>query len=144
MDQVFSASGLLVMPLWLLMVFVPRWRVTVAIMRSPLVVLPAALLYVGLILPSLVEVLPSLARPELGPIAALLGTPNGATIAWVHFLAFDLFVGRWVYLDARERGITSWLVSPVLVLVLMVGPLGLAAYLGLRTVVGHSGARVAT
>lgn len=142
MDLVFSASSLLVMPLWLLMIALPRWRATVAIMRSPLVVLPAALLYTGLILPGLLDVLPALARPELGPIAALLGTPTGATIGWVHFLAFDLFVGRWVYLDARERGTSPWLVSPVLVLVLMVGPLGLAAYLGLRTLAGQG--RVAT
>lgn len=138
MDQVFSASGLLVMPLWLLMVFAPRWSVTIAIMRSPLVVLPAALLYAALVLPGILEVLPAVSRPELAPIAALLGTPTGATIAWVHFLAFDLFVGRWVYLDARERGISPWLVSPVLVVVLMVGPLGLATYLGLRALPGHS------
>jgi hypothetical protein len=138
MDQVFSASGLLVMPLWLLMVLAPRWSVTEWLMRSPLVVLPAALLYAALIVPSLFDVLPALARPELGPIAALLGTPAGATIAWVHFLAFDLFVGRWVYLDARERGISSWVVSPLLVIVLMVGPLGLATYLGLRALLGHS------
>jgi Domain of unknown function (DUF4281) len=137
MDLVFSASGLLVMPLWLLMIIAPRWSPTVAVMRSPLVVLPAALLYVVLIAPALLDVLPALARPELGPIAALLGTPAGATIAWVHFLAFDLFVGRWVYLDAHERGLTAWLVSPVLVLVLMVGPLGLAVYLGLRALVGQ-------
>ncbi len=143
MDLVFSASGLLVMPLWFLVIFVPRWSVTVAIMRSPLVVLPAALLYVALILPGLLDVLPALARPALGPIAALLGTPTGATIAWVHFLAFDLFVGRWVYLDARERGLSPWLVSPVLVLVLMVGPLGLATYLGLRAVLPDQ-SRVAT
>jgi hypothetical protein len=143
MDQVFSASGLLVMPLWLLMVLAPRWSVTEWLMRSPLVVLPAALLYAALIVPSLFDVLPALARPELGPIAALLGTPAGATIAWVHFLAFDLFVGRWVYLDARERGISSWVVSPVLVIVLMVGPLGLATYLGLRALLGQ-GSRVAT
>jgi hypothetical protein len=142
MDQVFSASGLLVMPLWLLMVLAPRWSVTEWLMRSPMVVLPAALLYAALIVPSLFDVLPALARPELGPIAALLGTPAGATIAWVHFLAFDLFVGRWVYLDARERGISSWVVSPVLVIVLMVGPLGLATYLGLRALLGQ-GSRVA-
>lgn len=142
MDVVFSASGLLVMPLWLMMIALPRWSVTVTIVRSPLVALPAALLYTALVLPGLLDVLPALARPELGPIAALLGTPAGATIAWVHFLAFDLFVGRWVYLDARERGLSAWLVSPLLVLVLMVGPLGLAAYLGLRALTGQR--RVAT
>ena len=143
MDLVFSASSLLVMPLWFLMIALPRWSGTVAIIRSPLVVLPAALLYTVLIVPGLLDVLPALARPELGPIAALLGTPTGATIAWVHFLAFDVFVGRWVFLDAKERGLSAWLVSPVLVLVLMVGPLGLATYLGLRALAGRQG-RVAT
>lgn len=143
MDLVFSASGLLVMPLWFIMIVLPRWSGTVAIMRSPLVALPAALLYTVLLLPRLVDVLPALARPELGPIAALLGTPAGATIAWVHFLAFDVFVGRFVYLDARERELSPWLVSPVLVLVLMVGPLGLATYLGLRALAGGH-RRVAT
>ncbi|MEX1368657.1 MAG: abscisic acid-deficient protein Aba4 family protein [Nannocystaceae bacterium] len=62
-------------------------------------------------------------------------------MAWVHFLAFDLFVGRWVLLDARERGLSSWLVSPTLVTVLMFGPLGLLLYLGLRATrrPGHGG-----
>lgn len=143
MDLVFSASSLLVMPLWFMMIFLPRWSGTVAIMRSPLVVLPAALLYTVLIVPGLLDVLPALARPELGPIAALLGTPTGATVAWVHFLAFDVFVGRWVYLDAKDRELSAWLVSPVLVLVLMVGPLGLATYLGLRALAGRQ-RRVAT
>jgi len=34
----------------------------------------------------------------------LFGTGAGTTLAWVHFLAFDLFVGRWIYLDARGEG----------------------------------------
>jgi hypothetical protein len=71
------------------------------------------------------------AQPDLPRVAAPLGTPRGATIAWMHFLAFDLFVGRWVYLDARLRGAPSWRLAPVLLLVLMLGPLGLAAYLAM-------------
>ena len=58
----------------------------------------------------------SLLSPTLDGIASLLSTPAGATVAWVHFLAFDLFVGRWAYLDSRERGISAWLVSPSAVL----------------------------
>ena len=34
------------------------------------------------------------ARPDLAAVAALLSTPAGATLAWAHFLAFDLMVGR--------------------------------------------------
>ena len=50
-----------------------------------------------------------------------------------HFLAFDLFVGRWVYLDSRERGISAWLMAPILLVVLMLGPLGFILYLVVRT-----------
>jgi hypothetical protein len=85
-----------------------------------------------LAVPNLLALWGELANPTLGGIAALLGTPEGATIGWVHFLAFDLFVGRWAYLDSRNHGFTAWLVSPILFLVFMFGPLGLLLYLGLR------------
>jgi hypothetical protein len=62
----------------------------------------------------------------------MLGSPEGATIAWVHFLAFDLFVGRWIYLDARNRELPWWATSPLLFLTLMLGPIGLLAYLLVR------------
>jgi hypothetical protein len=71
-------------------------------------------------------------RPTL---AEALGQPTGATIAWAHFLAFDLFVGRWAYLDSREKGITAWVASPLLFFILMVGPLGFLLYLLGRTAV---------
>jgi hypothetical protein len=77
-------------------------------------------------------VLGAVSSPSLGAIAPMLGTPEGATVAWVHFLAFDLFVGRWVYLDARARGITPWLTSPLLFLTLMLGPAGLLGHLLVR------------
>jgi hypothetical protein len=132
METVFQLSNLLVMPFWLLMILLPHWTWTKRIMASLWTVVPASLLYAILVAPNFVALLGELANPSLGPIAALLGTPEGATIAWVHFLAFDLFVGRWAYLDSRQHGFTAWLVSPVLFLVLMFGPLGLALYLGLR------------
>ncbi|MFQ3592420.1 MAG: abscisic acid-deficient protein Aba4 family protein, partial [Gemmataceae bacterium] len=51
-------------------------------------------------------------------------------------LTFDLFVGRWIYLDSRERGVSVWLTGPCLFLTLMFGPLGLLGYLGVRQSVG--------
>ncbi len=65
----------------------------------------------------------------LPAIAKLLGSPAGVTIACAHFLTFDLFVGRWVYLDSRDRAISAWLMAPVLFFVLMLGPIGLLLYL---------------
>jgi ABA DEFICIENT 4-like len=138
METIFSLSGLLVMPFWFLMIVLPHWRWTRRLLEPPLVVAAPALLYVALVLPRLGELLPALANPALPGIAALLGTPAAATIAWVHFLAFDLFVGRWAYLDSRERAISAWLMAPVLLLILMLGPAGFLLYLGLRAVWGIS------
>jgi len=131
----FRLSNLLVLPFWALMILLPRWRWTVRIMRSPFVSAAPALLYGALVLPRLGTIWPAIARPTLGGIATLLGSPEGATIAWVHFLAFDLLIGRWIYLDSQERRLSALLTAPVLFLTLMLGPLGFLTYLMLRAVV---------
>jgi hypothetical protein len=47
-------------------------------------------------------------------------------------IAFDLFVGRWSWLDGRERGVPALVMAPVLLLTILLGPLGLMAYLLVR------------
>ena len=131
-EVLFSLSNVLVLPFWLLMILAPRWRWTQRLIASPWIAAAPAVLYAALVVPQLPTLLISLANPQLGAIAALLGTPAGATIAWAHFLTFDLFVGRWVYLDSRERGYSAWLIGPVLAFVFMLGPLGFLLYLLLR------------
>jgi hypothetical protein len=103
-------------------------------MRSPFVSAAPALLYAALVLPRLGTIWPMIARPTLPGVAALLGSPEGATIAWVHFLAFDLFIGRWIFLDSQERRLSPLLTAPVLFLTLMLGPLGFLIYLAIRAV----------
>lgn len=134
MASLFRFSNFLVLPLWTLMILLPRWRWTTRIMRSPFVSALPAFLYVTLVIPRLAEVWPIVSRPALGTVAMLLGSREGATIAWVHFLAFDLFVGRWIYLDSQERRINPWLMPPVLFLTLMLGPAGFLLYLAVRSI----------
>jgi len=136
MDLLFRASNLLVLPIWALMILLPRWRWTARLIRSPLVSAAPAILYAGLVLPRLGAIWPALSRPTLSGVEALLGSPAGATIAWAHFLAFDLFVGRWICLDSQERRISSWLMAPVLFLTLMLGPAGFLFYLVVRSTMG--------
>lgn len=135
MNTIFSLSSLLVMPFWFLMIALPHWRWTKRIMQSAWVIAPAALLYAALVLPDVLSIFTAISNPTLEGLTALLGTTAGATISWVHFLAFDLFVARWAYLDSRAHKISAWLVSPTLFLVLMLGPIGFLLYLGLRTAV---------
>src|SRR5258708_3665509 len=133
MSTIFSLSSLLVLPFWGLMILLPRWRWTARILRSRLVIAAVAALYAALALPRLAEIWPAVSRPTLDGVAALLGSPAGATIAWIHFLAFDLFVGRWIYLDSQERRISAWATAPALFLTLMLGPMRFLLYLIIRS-----------
>src|SRR5712691_11894438 len=123
MSTIFRLSSLLVLPFWGLMILLPRWRWTTRILRSRFVIAALAALYAAL----------ALSRPTLDGVAALLGSPAGATIAWIHFLAFDLFVGRWIYLDSQERRMSAWVTAPALFLTLMLGPMGFLLYLIIRS-----------
>ena len=48
---------------------------------------------------------------------------------WTHYIAFDLFVGRWIVMDSQQAGVPHIAVAWLLPLTLMAGPCGLAAYL---------------
>ena len=128
----FSLTFAVVAPFWALMILLPGWSWTRRIVASPLIVLPVVLIYALLVIPAFGEVLPAVASPTLGRIRELLGTANGAAAAWAHMIAFDLFVGRWSWLDSRERGIPALVMAPVLLLTILLGPLGLLAYLLVR------------
>lgn len=132
----FELSNLVILPFWALMVLAPRWAATRRVMASPWIVAPPALIYLVVLVPVMSFVLPEVLRPVQARIGDLLGTPTGVTLAWAHFVAFDLFVGRWVYLDSRERAYSAWWVSPVLVVCLLIGPVGLLAYLAARAALG--------
>jgi hypothetical protein len=137
MNAIFRLSSLLVLPFWVLMILLPRWRWTPRILLSRLVIAPAAAAYAALALPRLAEIWPAVSRPTLDGVAALLGSPAGATIAWIHFLAFDLFVGRWIYFDSQERRISAWVTSPALFLTLMLGPVGFLLYVVIRSLIAR-------
>ena len=134
----FSLSSFLILPFWFLMIVLPYWKWTQRILQSPLVIVPIALLYPILVLPRLGTVFVAVASPSIASLSGLLSSPVGVTIAWIHFLAFDLFVGRWVHLDSRKRGINAWLMAPILFLTLMLGPIGFLLFLCVRSVPGLS------
>ncbi|GGE10176.1 hypothetical protein GCM10011529_15670 [Polymorphobacter glacialis] len=69
----------------------------------------------------------------LAGVRLLLSTPAALLAGWVHYLAFDLFVGSWQVEDAPAAGIPHWLVVPCLVLTFMAGPVGLFVYFIIRT-----------
>ncbi|MBG0560268.1 ABA4-like family protein [Actinoplanes aureus] len=131
-EILFNLTFLLAAPFWALIILLPGWSWTTRVVSSPLIVLPIVVIYALLVIPAFGEVFPAVVNPTLGGIRELLGTADGAAAGWAHMIAFDLFVGRWSYLDSRERGVPALLMAPILLLTILLGPLGLAAYLAVR------------
>jgi hypothetical protein len=74
----------------------------------------------------------------LAGVAALFSNQWLLLAGWLHYLAFDLLVGRWEARDARARGIRPWAVAPSMALTFLFGPLGWLSYMVLRFVLAKA------
>lgn len=119
-------------PFWTLMIVAPGWRWTQRIMASPWSVTPPLIFWFIFALPRLVELLPHVAKPTLDGWQALVADPAALTFVWAQIIAWDLFLGRWIYLDARKRGIHPLVSSPLIALCTLLSPIAVPIYLLIR------------
>jgi hypothetical protein len=130
--RLFDIAGWIVMPGWLLLVFLPRWKWTQTITVG---LLPAILgvIYLVLFIQYFGQVPEGFgAFGSLAGVKAALSIDGMLLAGWIHYLAFDLFVGSWEVRDSKRVGVHHLLVIPCLFLTFMMGPVGLLAYLVLR------------
>ncbi len=74
---------------------------------------------------------------SIAAVRALFASDALLVAGWLHYLAFDLFVGAWQVRTARAEGIAHILVVPCLVLTFLFGPVGFLAFLALRAAAGR-------
>ena len=134
-DLILSLCSNVVLPGWLLLVFLPKWKWTLGLICSGIIPFILGLVYVGLFLSQLGSMPEGGGFGSLEGIGILFSNPYVLAAGWIHYLAFDLFVGAWEVNDSRQRGVSHWLVIPCLIFTFMLGPTGLALYLVIRTVV---------
>ncbi len=142
-EQIFEWANRWALLCWVVLAFAPkREQIVPYLFYAGCGVL--ALTYAGLIVPLMAGLIedggpaggPSPDFTTLAGVMAIFDAPGGATIGWIHYLAFDQFVGIWAARNADRRGISRIIQVPVLLFILMVGPLGLALYLILRQFIG--------
>jgi hypothetical protein len=128
-DAIFLACNLLALCGWIALLSAPRRNFFVTL--------------AGLVIPLLLSVtycvvLVTHWRGSLGNFNSLDGVSQIFTsrwlllAGWIHYLAFDLFIGSWEHRDARAYGVPYFLLIPCLVLTFLFGPAGLLLYLVLR------------
>lgn len=131
-DTVFSAASALAMLGWTALALSPahmRWAGAARRFAGRVVPLLLAAVYV------LLFARQGMADGGYGSLAAvqrLFAVPELLTAGWLHYLAFDLFVGAWI----AERGAAlCWphlALLPLLALTFLFGPAGLLAFVALR------------
>lgn len=131
-ETIFSYTGMLAMLGWLGLTLLPRSQFVVRVLARLIIPTLIAVVYVYLMATHLGQAPAEGGFDSLAGVKALF-TVDGALLAgWIHYLAFDLFVGSWEVEDAQEKGVPHLVVVPCLFATLMAGPAGLALYLLLR------------
>ena len=120
---------------WVLMIFLPTWRVTQWLVRSAIVPALLAVLYVvGIAL--LIGENGMGFMSDFGSaegVTRLMARPEIALVAWIHFLVFDQVVGIFILRDnMHHRYVPIPVQSVILFLTLMLGPVGFLSYYVIR------------
>jgi hypothetical protein len=129
-DSLFSISNLVAMSGWILLTIAPRWKFTRILVLSGLMPILLGVAYLALVVLFFGEGEGSFG--SLDGVMALFRNPWAVLAGWIHYLAFDLFIGSWEVRDSEKYGINHFLVIPCLFLTFMLGPVGLLLYFFIR------------
>lgn len=116
---------------WVILMFLPRrWKY---LNWVPQFIIPFGLsiLYAALFLP-VFWTIEGGGFGSLDQVKTLLSDDAALLAGWVHYLAFDLFIGAWIAHRSDEIGLSRILQFPILLATFMMGPLGLLIFLSLR------------
>ena len=131
-DRIFSLGGAFASAAWLALALSPhgsRWAARVRAWAGLFVPLALAVVYVLLFA---VHGMGEGGYGSLAEVRRLFDQPGLLAAGWLHYLAFDLFVGAWIAERAGALGMPHLLVLPLLLLTFLFGPAGLLAFALLR------------
>lgn len=136
-DFIFNAANGLAIVAWTILILLPR---------KPLAL--SAIMYCGVgflcfvYTVSMVALVGGLVDPggagggfdfsSIEGVRGVFGSDGGVTIGWVHYLAFDLFVGLWIARDADAKEFSRIMQAPILLATFLAGPIGLLMWLMVR------------
>ncbi len=129
-ELIFSVANNLAVVGWLLLLLFPRRRWSAPLTSGLVIPSLLGIAYTALVLTHWGKTPGGFS--SLAAVSQLFQSPWMLLAGWIHYLAFDLFIGSWEVRDSRQRGISHWFVIPCLLLTFFFGPIGLVAYLGLR------------
>jgi hypothetical protein len=131
-ESLFSAANSIALAGWMLLVLFPRRRWAHWEVAGLLIPAALALLYLALLMMHAPGAEGGFST--LAGVRALFARDGLLLAGWVHYLAFDLFIGAWMCRRATAERLAWWQFYPALPLTFLAGPAGLLAFLALRAV----------
>tara|TARA_B100000575_G_scaffold287806_1_gene286734 strand:- start:763 stop:1269 length:507 start_codon:yes stop_codon:yes gene_type:complete len=150
LEMIYQVTNIGVIPLWLLIVFVPKSKITQVLVNNLFIPFIMAFTYIYL---ALEQIFPSdvlsydLKKDPmdflnnfqlylgLDRLILLMDNTLFVLIFWIHFLSISLFLGVWIANDAIKLNIHKYIVFVPLILTYFSGPVGLFLYLILRLLI---------
>ena len=128
-SAVFTVANTIALLSWIVLAVLPRWRWTLRV-TDLIVPVAFAVIYTMILITTWGTAKGGFST--LADVALLFDNPWVLLAGWIHYLAFDLFVGTWEVRDAAAHGIPHRLVVPCLALTFMFGPAGWLLYQAVR------------
>ncbi len=131
--DVFSLAGMIAMPMWLLMILVPKWIVTRFLIDYKIIPILLSLVYAIYIIQAML-IGGAMDFGSLASVMALFTEEHAVLAGWVHYLAFDLLIGMWMLHQNKTLKIHQLLMAPCLFATFMLGPIGFLLFTIIKSI----------
>ena len=121
--QLFSVASALAMGGWLVLAFTPKSNVAEALVYRAGLPLGFSVLYAVAL--ATAGPVPGGGFGSIEQVRALFASDWALLAGWVHYLAFDLYIGGILSRKMDEQRFAPWLRLPILFMTFMFGPVGL-------------------
>jgi len=124
----FDVCNLLILLVWGLVLFFPRQKISENLISYPWVPLGISFFYSYFIVVS-----GGLVEADFSSLEGIVSlfkntTPESAAAGWLHYLAFDFWVGTWIIRHSRKNEIAHLAIILPLLCTFMLGPVGIMIY----------------
>lgn len=124
----FNLCNSLILLAWGAIIFFPKQKLSNVLMDYPWVPLGLSVFYLYFIIIS-----GGLMEADFSSLEGIVSlfqraTAESAAAGWLHYLAFDFWVGVWIVKHSRKLGISHKIIVIPMLFTFMLGPTGILVY----------------
>ena len=133
-EFIFKACSMLALAGWIMLIFLAPFWYSIDKFLIGVIIAILAIVYAYLIVTEF-EPKDAANFNSLDGVMKIFTNKTLVTAGWIHYLAFDLFVGVWIKKNSMKHGIPHLAIIPALLFTFMLGPLGFLIYTFTRWIV---------